>query len=323
MSDIQIYNTPIVNKDFKGLRIDKFLSACFPDISRSQIQRMIAWGNVVCDDVTVGDNSYKIKEGESFVLTLPEAVDAEPQPQDIPLDVVYEDKDIIVVNKPYGMVVHPAPGAANGTLVNALLYHCHDLSGIGGVKRPGIVHRIDKDTSGLLVAAKNDNSHKLLCEQFAEHSIERTYSAFVFGVPNPLDGTIEGNIGRSPYDRKKMAIVAKGGKHAVTHYQTIEKFKNEAALIKCRLETGRTHQIRVHMTSAGHSLIGDKVYGKSRKMAVKNAPEKAEIFINMFPRQALHAQSLGFVHPGTGERMFFEAPLPVDLQELLQALRQI
>ncbi len=323
MSDIQIYNTPIVNKDFKGLRIDKFLSACFPDISRSQIQRMIAWGNVVCDDVTVGDNSYKIKEGESFVLTLPEAVDAEPQPQDIPLDVVYEDKDIIVVNKPYGMVVHPAPGAADGTLVNALLYHCHDLSGIGGVKRPGIVHRIDKDTSGLLVAAKNDNSHKLLCEQFAEHSIERTYSAFVFGVPNPLDGTIEGNIGRSPYDRKKMAIVAKGGKHAVTHYQTIEKFKNEAALIKCRLETGRTHQIRVHMTSAGHSLIGDKVYGKSRKLAVKNAPEKAEIFINMFPRQALHAQSLGFVHPGTGERMFFEAPLPVDLQELLQALRQI
>lgn len=323
MSDIQIYNTPIVNKDFKGLRIDKFLSACFPDISRSQIQRMIAWGNVVCDDVTVGDNSYKIKEGESFVLTLPEAVDAEPQPQDIPLDVVYEDKDIIVVNKPYGMVVHPAPGATDGTLVNALLYHCHDLSGIGGVKRPGIVHRIDKDTSGLLVAAKNDNSHKLLCEQFAEHSIERTYSAFVFGVPNPLDGTIEGNIGRSPYDRKKMAIVAKGGKHAVTHYQTIEKFKNEAALIKCRLETGRTHQIRVHMTSAGHSLIGDKVYGKSRKMAVKNAPEKAEIFINMFPRQALHAQSLGFVHPGTGERMFFEAPLPVDLQELLQALRQI
>ena len=323
MSDIQIYNTPIVNKDFKRLRIDKFLSACFPDISRSQIQRMIAWGNVVCDDVTVGDNSYKIKEGESFVLTLPEDVDAEPQPQDIPLDVVYEDKDIIVVNKPYGMVVHPAPGAADGTLVNALLYHCHDLSGIGGVKRPGIVHRIDKDTSGLLVAAKNDNSHKLLCEQFAEHSIERTYSAFVFGVPNPLDGTIEGNIGRSPYDRKKMAIVAKGGKHAVTHYQTIEKFKNEAALIKCRLETGRTHQIRVHMTSAGHSLIGDKVYGKSRKLAVKNAPEKAEIFINMFPRQALHAQSLGFVHPGTGERMFFEAPLPVDLQELLQALRQI
>lgn len=323
MSDIQIYNTPIVNKDFKGLRIDKFLSACFPDISRSQIQRMIAWGNVVCDDVTVGDNSYKIKEGESFVLTLPEAVDAEPRPQDIPLDVVYEDKDIIVVNKPCGMVVHPAPGAADGTLVNALLYHCHDLSGIGGVKRPGIVHRIDKDTSGLLVAAKNDNSHKLLCEQFAEHSIERTYSAFVFGVPNPLDGTIEGNIGRSPYDRKKMAIVAKGGKHAVTHYQTIEKFKNEAALIKCRLETGRTHQIRVHMTSAGHSLIGDKVYGKSRKLAVKNAPEKAEIFINMFPRQALHAQSLGFVHPGTGERMFFEAPLPVDLQELLQALRQI
>lgn len=323
MSDIQIYNTPIVNKDFKGLRIDKFLSACFPDISRSQIQRMIAWGNVVCDDVTVGDNSYKIKEGESFVLTLPEAVDAEPQPQDIPLDVVYEDKDIIVVNKPYGMVVHPAPGAADGTLVNALLYHCHDLSGIGGVKRPGIVHRIDKDTSGLLVAAKNDNSHKLLCEQFAEHSIERTYSAFVFGVPNPLDGTIEGNIGRSPYDRKKMAIVAKGGKHAVTHYQTIEKFKNEAALIKCRLETGRTHQIRVHMTSAGHSLIGDKVYGKSRKLAVKNAPEEVTAFVNAFPRQALHAQSLGFVHPGTGERMFFEAPLPVDLQELLQALRQI
>ena len=191
MSDTVIYTTPIVNKDYKGKRIDKFLSDCFADISRSQIQRLIALGNVTCDENTIGDNSFKVKEGDVYQLLVPPAAEAEPQPQNIPLDIVYEDEDIIVVNKPAGMTVHPAPGAYDGTLVNALLFHCKDLSGIGGVKRPGIVHRIDKDTSGLLVVAKNDAAHQHLCAQFAEHSIERTYYAIVFGLPNPLNGKVD------------------------------------------------------------------------------------------------------------------------------------
>ena len=313
----------MVNKDFKGWRVDKFLAACFPDISRSQIQRIIETENVMCDDVTIADNAYKVKEGESFVLSVPEVIDAKPLPQDIPLDILYQDSDIAVVNKPAGMVVHPGAGVADGTMVNALLFHCTDLSGIGGVKRPGIVHRIDKETSGILVVAKNDNAHRFLCEQFAEHSIERTYFAFVFGVPCPLGGIVRGNIGRSPYDRKKMAVVAKGGKPAVTHYQTVENFKGQAALVKCQLETGRTHQIRVHLTKIGHSLIGDKVYGAGRKIISNVVDEEKRLFVNHFPRQALHAQSLGSVHPQTKERMFFEAPLPDDLQHLLQVLRQI
>ncbi len=323
MSDNLVYSTPIVNKDFKGQRIDKFLSAVLPNISRSQMQKLIALGLVVCDDVTIGDNSYKVKEGEAFTVSVPEAVDAEPQPQEIPLDIVYQDSDLAVVNKPAGMVVHPAAGAYDKTMVNALLFWCRDLSGVGGVKRPGIVHRIDKETSGLLVVAKNDNAHKFLCEQFAEHSIERTYLAFTFGVPQPLLGTIDGNIGRSPYDRKKMAVVNKGGKHAITHYKVMENFKNQAALVKCNLETGRTHQIRVHLSKIGHNLIGDKVYIKAKKLIDKSIDIEMREFINGFSRQALHAQSLGFVHPRTKEKMFFEAMLPDDLQHLLEILRQI
>ena len=323
MSDSKVYNTPIVNKDFKGIRIDKFLSKCFPDISRSQIQKIITSGNVVCDDVTIGDNSYKIKEGESFSLTVPEAVDAIPQPQNIPLDIVYQDEDVVVVNKPAGMVVHPAPGVWDGTLVNALLFHCDDLSGIGGVKRPGIVHRIDKETSGLLVVAKNDNAHKFLCEQFADHSIERTYYAVVFGVPNPLKGTIEGDIGRSPYDRKKMAIVQKNGKYAITHYQVIENFGNVASLVKCNLETGRTHQIRVHLSKEGHNLLGDKLYVKAKKITDKKIDENKRNFLNNFSRQALHAQSLGFIHPRTKKEMFFSSRFPDDFERLLAVLRQV
>ena len=321
MSDCSIYNTPIVNKDFRGTRIDKFLANCFPDISRSQIQRNIEEGNVICDDITIGDNSYKVKEGESFVLIVNEAVDAEPIPQDINLPILYEDDDIVVVNKPAGMVVHPAPGAWDNTMVNALLFHCNNLSGIGGVKRPGIVHRIDKETSGVLVVAKNDNAHKFLCEQFAEHSIERTYFAICYGVPSTMKGVIEGNIGRSPYDRKKMALVSKGGKRAVTHYQVVEIFGNEACLIKCNLETGRTHQIRVHLSSLGHNLLGDKVYVKSKKISSKKITDDIKNFANNFSRQALHAQSLGFIHPRTKEKMFFETEIPDDMQELIDVLR--
>lgn len=323
MSDYNIYNTPIVNKDFRGLRIDKFLAKCFPEISRSQIQKNIEEGNVTCDEITIGDNSYKIKEGESFVLTIPEAVDADPVPQNIDLPILYQDDDIVVVNKPAGMVVHPAPGAWDNTMVNALLFHCDNLSGIGGVKRPGIVHRIDKETSGILVVAKNDNAHKFLSEQFAEHSIERTYYAICFGVPKSMKGFIEGDIGRSPHDRKKMAIVTKGGKRAVTHYQVMENFANEASLIKCNLETGRTHQIRVHLSSLGHNLLGDKLYVKSKKISNKNISAEIKDFANNFSRQALHAKSLGFIHPKTKEKMFFETDIPEDMQNLIDVLRKI
>lgn len=320
---INTYITPIVNKDFKGERIDKFLHNCFAEISRSQIQKLIETGNVISDEVTIVNNSYKIKEGESFVLTLPDAIDATPQPQDIPLDIVYQDDDIIVVNKMAGMVVHPAPGAWDNTLVNALLFCCKDLSGIGGVKRPGIVHRIDKETSGLLVVAKNDNAHKFLCEQFAEHSIDRTYIAFCFGLPNPICGTIEGNIGRSPYDRKKMAITPHSGKPAVTHYKTLETYKNIASKVQCNLETGRTHQIRVHLSSQGNNLLGDKLYIKSKKINDKNIQEETKKYLNNFSRQALHAQSLGFIHPKTHQKMFFETELPDDLIVLQQTLQKL
>jgi len=323
MSDIITYITPIVNKDYKGKRIDKFLADCFADISRSQIQRLIDEGNVMCDENVIGNNAYKIKEGEVYQLLVPEAVDAEPEPEDIPLDVVYEDEHLIVVNKPAGMTVHPAPGSPNHTLVNALLFHCRDLSGIGGVKRPGIVHRIDKDTSGLLVVAKNDNAHKFLCEQFAEHSIERTYYAIVFGVPKPLKGVVDANIGRSPYDRKKMAIVQKNGKHAVTHYETLEIYKNEASLVKCNLETGRTHQIRVHMSGLGCHLVGDQLYVKPKKIVNKGILAIKRDYVNHFPRQALHAASLGFIHPQSREFISFHSDFPEDFANLIDELKSI
>ncbi len=323
MIDDNIYTAPIVNKEFKGLRIDKFLVLCFPEISRSQIQRILLSGGVSADEFIVGDNSYKVKEGETYTMIVPPAIDAVPQPQNIDLPILYQDDDVVVVNKPAGMVVHPAPGAWDGTMVNALLFHCKDLSGIGGVKRPGIVHRIDKETSGILVVAKNDNAHKFLCEQFAEHSVERTYFAVVFGVPAVSEGTVDANIGRSPYDRKKMAVLANGGKRAVTHYKVMENFGGVASLIKCNLETGRTHQIRVHMAKIGHNLLGDKVYTKNKKVNKTSLTDDLKKYINDFPRQALHAQSLGFVHPKTKEKMFFESPLPEDMQELLQKLREI
>lgn len=324
ITDNTIYSSQIVNKDYKGLRIDKFLALSFPEMSRSQLQRLIKNGNVSCDDDIIADNSFKVREDDVYQVFVPPAVDADPQPENIPLDIIYEDEDIVVVNKPAGMTVHPAPGAPCGTLVNALLFHCGDsLSGVGGVKRPGIVHRIDKDTSGLLVVAKNDMAHRFLSEQFFDHSIERTYYAFVYGVPNPMTGKIEGNIGRSPYDRKKMAIVSSGGKHAVTHYQTMEIFKNAAALVKCNLETGRTHQIRVHMSSIGCNLIGDQLYEKAKKSLIKGMDEDVKKYINSFPRQALHAATLGFVHPRSKEFINFSVAFPHDLEELLSRLKLI
>ena len=322
MADIENTNTTIVNKKYNGWRIDKFLSLAFPDFSRSQMQRLLKEGMVSRNGEIINDISAKVRENEEYFFVVPEPEDALPEPENIPLDIVYEDEDLLVVNKPAGMTVHPAPGAYSGTLVNALLFHCRDnLSGIGGVKRPGIVHRIDKDTSGLIVAAKNDIAHRGLCEQFFVHSIERTYLAVVFGMPNPTQGRIETQIGRSPYDRKKMAVLKTGGKAAITNYKTLEIFGRVASLVECKLETGRTHQIRVHMSSLGCNLIGDKVYEKAKKTSIPFGSDELKKAVLSFPRQALHAKTLGFVHPVSGAYMQFSSELPDDMSQLLLMFR--
>ncbi len=315
------YTTP-VDESKIGIRIDKFIAEDITEFSRAQVQRLIENGFVYTDDEMIADKNYKTRNGDIYQITLPEPQQATPQPENIPLDILYEDNDLIVVNKSAGMTVHPAAGVYHGTLVNALLYHCkNSLSGIGGVARPGIVHRIDRNTSGILVVAKTDIAHRHLAEQFFKHTIERTYFAFVYGIPSPLQGTIEGNIARSLYDRKKMALVQNGGKPAVTHYKTIENYKNAASLIQCNLETGRTHQIRVHLSSIGCHLIGDDVY-KGRKSSL-NLSEKLKNYVNSFPRQALHAASLGFIHPRTSEYMQFRTDFPDDMQQLHLALKNI
>ena len=312
---------PAVGVEYNGWRLDKFLVRLTPEMSRARLQQLIKQGCVFCNGAEVTDVAGKIHTGEIYKITVPEPENAVPEPENIPLEVVYEDNDLLVVNKPAGMTVHPAPGAYHGTLVNALLYHCQGkLSGIGGVKRPGIVHRIDKDTSGLLVVAKNDVAHRDLTKQFTVHSIERTYWTFVYGVPNPLSGTIEGNIGRSPYDRKKMALVKKGGKSAITHYKALKTCGKTAALIQCNLETGRTHQIRVHLSSIGCNLIGDQLYVKAKKTALSGVTPEIKEFINTFPRQALHAKTLGFSHPITKKWLQFTSDLPEDLQKLAEVL---
>lgn len=321
MTESNIFLSPEVEPKHKGERIDKFLSSVLPNMSRSQIQRLIAEGFVTSDDMTIADKDFKVRVGESYQITIPEPEEALPEPENIPLDVVYEDDDLIVVNKPAGMTVHPAPGVYKGTLVNALLYHCRDnLSGVGGVKRPGIVHRIDKDTSGLLVVAKNDIAHRGLSEQFFDHSIDRTYIAIVYGAPNPREGRVEGNIGRSPYDRKKMAVVKSGGKHAITNYKTLQIYSTIASMVECKLETGRTHQIRVHMSTIGCNLVGDQVYEKAKKSSIKFNNDNQKHFVTTFPRQALHAMSLGFIHPRTREKLLFKADLPQDMKDLISQL---
>lgn len=319
--DKVFYTEPVLD-DKTGIRIDKYITDCVSDFSRTQIQRLIENGYVFAGEDIISDKNFKTRQGDVYQITLPPPVEAAPQAEDIPLDVLYEDEDLIVVNKPAGMTVHPAAGVYSGTLVNALLFWCkNSLSGIGGVLRPGIVHRIDRNTSGILVVAKNDIAHRGLAEQFFYHSIERTYYAVVYGVPSPLTGTIEGNIARSPYDRKKMSLVRTGGKNAVTHYEVIERYKNAAALTKCRLETGRTHQIRVHLSSIGCNLIGDDVYVKAKKTSIP-LPEPLKNLVNTFPRQALHAHSLGFLHPRTKKFLSFKADFPCDMQNLLHALRE-
>jgi 23S rRNA pseudouridine1911/1915/1917 synthase len=305
-----------------GERVDRCLAAAFPELSRSRIKGLIEQGNLRMTGTaggaaeTLDDPSYRVKPGQLLELVVPLPEDAVPSAQAIALRIVYEDRDLIVIDKPAGMVVHPAPGNPDNTLVNALIAHCGDsLSGIGGVKRPGIVHRIDKDTSGLVVAAKNDAAHKALSEAFAAHVIEREYRCFVWGLPSPKSGTVEGNIGRHGIDRKRMTVVKSGGRHAVTHYHVTKVFGLAAAELRCRLETGRTHQIRVHLAAIGHPLIGDPVYGRVTPARRKALPAAAA-----FPRQALHAAVLGFAHPRTRKPLRWEAPLPPDLMELSSAL---
>ena len=298
-----------------GQRLDKALAEA-SGLSRERIKALLGEGRVLLNGKAASQASFKPAAGTAFEVHVPAAIPAEAEAQDIPLSIVYEDEYLIVVNKPAGLVVHPAAGNLDGTLVNALLHHCRgQLSGIGGVARPGIVHRIDKDTSGLLVVAKTDAAHEGLARQFADHSIERAYFALVAGHPMPSAGTVRGAIARSSANRKKMALVEDGrGKHAVTHFKTIELLSG-AALVECRLETGRTHQVRVHMSSIGHPLLGDPVYGRT--------PQRLRPILNQlhFARQALHAAVLGFIHPVTGAKLRFESKLPADMAGLLVELR--
>lgn len=295
-----------VTEETAGDRIDKFLAEQYENLSRSFLQKLLKSGEVMVDGRPV-KASYKVAEGDLISFEVPEAVEPEIVPEDIPLDILYEDHDVILVNKPKGMVVHPAAGHYTGTLVNALMFHCkEDLSGINGVLRPGIVHRIDMDTTGVIIACKNDLAHNSIAAQLKEHSITRRYQAIVHGALKDDEGVIDEPIGRSPKDRKKMAVNYNNGKSAVTHYKVLTQFK-DFTHIECRLETGRTHQIRVHMASIGHPLLGDAVYGPAK------CPYKLQ-------GQTLHAGILGFVHPRTGEYMEFSAPLPEYFEELLRKL---
>lgn len=303
-------NKVLQAEEFVGERIDKFLSCRLEEVSRSYIQKLIKEGHVSVNGKPVKAN-YKLGAGDEISVEIPEAKEPDILPEDIPLDILYEDQDILVVNKPKGMVVHPATGHYNGTLVNALMYHCKDsLSGINGVMRPGIVHRIDMDTTGSLLVCKNDEAHRILAEQLKEHTIRREYHAIVYGNIKEDTGTVDAPIGRHPTDRKKMSINHKNGKQAVTHYEVLERFGN-FTYIRCRLETGRTHQIRVHMASLHHPLLGDEVYGPSSRPPFPG-----------LKGQVLHAKILGIYHPATGEYMEFDAPLPQYFVDLLQKLRR-
>lgn len=323
-------------------RLDKAIARDVPEeatLSRSRLVKLLAEGAVKLNGVVVSDQKGKVKEGDRIEITVEEATEIELKAEDIPLDVIYEDDELIVVNKPVGMVVHPAPGSPSGTLVNALMHHCGEsLSGIGGEKRPGIVHRIDKDTSGLLVVAKSDKAHQGLAKQFEKHTVERKYNALVYGAPDPMDPRLRGvkgvsfegsNIlrittllGRHKTDRQKQAVSFTEGRHAITRARVLDLFGTppQLALVECWLETGRTHQIRVHMAHAGHGLVGDQTYGGRRKLNHKALSESAREAVDHFPRQALHAAVLGFVHPVSGEEIRFEAPLPDDMQQLLDHL---
>lgn len=314
--------TFIVESPAQGMRLDKFLTTHIQDLSRTRLQQLIEDGFVKVNQASLKETSIKVREGNVIEVSIPPLVEASPSPQNIPLDILYEDKDVIVINKPSGMVVHPAPGNSEGTLVNALLNHCGEsLSGINGVKRPGIVHRLDKETSGLLVAAKNDKAHHSLSHQLSTREMGRIYEALIWGKLIPREGTIEGPIGRDPRHRQRMAI-REGGKFARTHYRVLKFFENVASLVECRLETGRTHQIRVHLMNKGHSLLGDSIYGKPPKSV--SSPLQTYLTEKWVTgRQALHAKELSFVHPITHEKLHFSTPLPKDMRNLIDVLNSI
>jgi 23S rRNA pseudouridine1911/1915/1917 synthase len=311
-------------------RLDRVLAAHLVELSRSRLKMLILEGSVTIGAAPVRDPAYHVAKGETIIIEVPEVTEAGPGAENIALDIVFEDDDIIVINKPAGLVVHPAAGHATGTLVNALIAHCgNSLSGIGGVRRPGIVHRLDKDTSGLLVVAKNDRAHQVLSAQFADHgrsgAMERGYLAFAWGVPTRPLGTIDAPIDRHPHAREKMAV-REGGREAVTHYEVREAFggrdgKPAASLIACRLETGRTHQIRVHLAHIGHPLMGDPIYGPHYKTKASHLGAESRAALSALDRQALHAYLLVLEHPKTGEILRWESPLPGDLQLLGDKLR--
>ncbi|MDA0708219.1 MAG: RluA family pseudouridine synthase [Proteobacteria bacterium] len=335
----------IVEEEEKGLRLDKFLSLKLEDISRSRLKNLICEGHILLinrqaslPNFKIDDPSHRVKPGESFSVNIPEIIEIEPLGEDIPLDIHYEDEHLLVLNKPAGLVVHPAPGNYTGTLVNALIAHCGDsLSGINGFKRPGIVHRIDKETSGLMVVAKSDIAHKSLSKQFADHSLERAYLALTWGMPNPASGTIDKPLGRDTKNRLKIAV-RESGKRAVTHYKVVRRVEPKriittrdkvlhtlppsVSLVECRLETGRTHQVRVHMAQIGYPLIGDQLYGR-RNHPQKNFSENARNAVNNFRRQALHAYLIGFIHPVTKLPLTFETKLPNDIERLIKFLESV
>jgi 23S rRNA pseudouridine1911/1915/1917 synthase len=302
-----------------GERLDQFVARTVGALTRSAVQRLIESGAVVVAG-SAARPSLKLKGGERITVTVPPPQPAEAEAEQIPLDILYEDGDLVVVNKPPGMVVHPGAGNSRGTLVNALLGHCDDLSGVGGELRPGIVHRIDKDTSGVLVVAKHDRAHLALARQFKEHSCKRLYLALVYGSPRTDTGRIEGIIGRHPQDRKRMSGTARHGRHAVTHWRVVGRY-GEVSLLRLRLETGRTHQIRVHLSEAGHPLVGDPVYGGAGRAKNVKDPQLRRL-ITALGRQALHAKTLGFVHPTSGAYLEFDTELPADMAGLLAYLEE-
>lgn len=308
-------------------RIDRVLADALGEMSRSRLKSLIEDGRVLRNDTVCRQPSQKVSAGDRLSVTIPAAVDPTPVGQAIALDILHEDAELIVLDKPAGMVVHPAPGNPDRTLVNALIAHCgDDLTGIGGVKRPGIVHRLDKDTSGVMVAAKTAAAHTALVTQFSERTVDRAYRAIVWGRPLPPAGEIEGPIGRHPRNRKKMAVVSRGGKAALTRYRSLATYGDDlATLIECKLETGRTHQIRVHLTHHKHPLLGDPVYGRpaSQRAQLKHLNDKEMQSLVEFPRQALHAYRLGFNHPGTGQPVEFETKLPADMQNLTSILESL
>lgn len=329
-TDFEIEGEPVeiaVDQSMAGGRLDTVLAGAHEALSRNRIKDLILTGAVSVDGRPIAEPKYRVKAGETIVLVAPPPQEAEPQPEDIPLDILYEDAHLIVVNKPVGMVVHPAPGSPSGTLVNALIHHCGDsLKGIGGVRRPGIVHRLDKDTSGVMVAAKTEQAHKHLSEQFADHGrtgpLHRAYIAYAWGATQSGMGTVDAPLGRDPGNRLKQAVL-KSGREAITHYAVEARFGGDGwdiTRIQCQLETGRTHQIRVHMAHIGHPLVSDLLYAPGFATKVNKLPENLAGIVRALGRQALHAAELGFEHPATGEEMLFEAELPQDLQQLEDAL---